>query len=264
MARTFDEIKAELLNAKAADSTLNGLTSTSKTAIWLLWINIVAYAHLLLEQLWDQKKLELEAAADAAIAGTDKWYAQKVLEWQYGYSLVEVDGRLKYITDDEDARLVKKVATTSVGGILYIKVAKGDPLEKLTSVELVSLDAYIRDIKFAGTRHVLVSTDPDLVKSVATVYFDGKLDPTLFATQFEAAINAYLFNIFFNGYYNINDYRDAGEEVIGCKDFQVESVEIKPDSGSYVAVTLEYNPASGYFLVDPAFPMSTQFTYVPV
>ena len=264
MARTEEDIYNELVAAKEADTTLSGLTSSSKTAIWRLWLKVISYAQLLLEQLWDRKQLELEAAADAAIAGTDKWYATKVLEWQYGYSLVEVDGRLKYLTDDEDARLVKKVATTSVSGVLNIKVAKGDPLEKLTAAELVSLDAYVRDIKFAGTKHVVISTDPDLVHAVATVYYDGKLDVTAFATTFEAAINAYLRDIFFNGYFNINRYRDAGEAVIGCKNFQISSVEIKPDSGSYTAVTLEYNPASGYFLVDPSYPMSTEFTYVPV
>lgn len=264
MARTKDEILAGLVAAKNADSALSTLTSTSKFAIWYLWLNIIAYAILLHELLWDKKKLELEAAADAAIAGTDKWYATKVLEWQYGYVLDEVNGKLVYTIADDDAKLVKKVATISVGGILYIKVAKGDPLEPLTTDELVSLDAYIRDIKFAGTRHVCISVDPDLVHVVATVYFDGKLDPTTFKATFEAAMDAYLKNIFFNGLFNINDYRDAGEAVIGCKDFQIGSVEIRPDSGSYIAVTLNYNPASGYFKVDPLYPYSTEFTYIPV
>lgn len=264
MARTEEEIFDAMVVAKDADANLNTLTSTSKTSIWRLWMKVVSGAIKLLEDLWDQKKLELEEAAASAITGTEKWYANKVLEWQYGYALAEVDGKLKYLIEDEDAKLVKKVATPSVGGILYIKVAKGDPLEPLSAAELVSLDTYVKDIKFAGTKHLTVSVDPDLVHAVGTVYYDGKLDLTTFAATFEAALNAYLKNIFFNGYFNINDFRDAGEAVIGCKDFQIDSVEIMPDSGSYVAVTLEYNPASGYFLIDPAYPLNTELTYVAV
>lgn len=266
MARTIDEIKTSILAAKAADSNLSGLTSTSKTAIWLLWVNIVAYAHLFIEQLWDQKKLELEEAAEKAVAGTDKWYADRVLEWQYGYSLTESNGKLIYLIDDPDARLVTKVASFTAGRILRIKVAKdssGD-LVALSAAEKASLDTYLRDIKFAGTEHILTSIDADLVKVTAEVFYDGKLDLAAFKTEFELALNSYLKNIYYNGFFNINDFRDSGESLIGTRDFQISSVEIKASGGVYAAVTREYNPASGYFKIDPAFPLSTQITYTAV
>lgn len=266
MARTIEEIEEVMLTAKAADSNLNSLTSTSKTAIWRLWIKIISAAHLLLEQLWDQKLIELEQAADKAIAGNDKWYADQILKWQYGYTLIEQDGRLDYLIEDEDAKLVKKVASFTEGRILRVKVAKesGSDLVPLTAAEKISLETYIRDIKFAGTEHLLTSVDPDLVKATAAVYYDGKLDLNAFKTAFELALNNYLKNIYYNGFFNFNDFRDAGEAVIGCHDFQVTAIEIKPNGGVFTAVTREYNPVSGYFKVDPAFPLDTQITYTPL
>jgi hypothetical protein len=268
MARTFAQIEEAILTAKTADANLSALTSTSKTAVWRLWVKIVAAAILMIELLWDQKKKELDEAADSAIAGNDKWYADRVLEWQYGYSLtVTKSGKLVYLIDDPDARLVKKVSSLTLGRTLRIKVAKasGDNLIPLTAGEKVSLETYIKDIKFAGTEHLLTSTNADLVKlQVSQVYFDGKLDPDTFKTAFELALNNYLKNIYYNGLFNINDFRDAGEAVPGCKDFQISWVEIKPATGAYAIVNLDYNPVSGYFKIDPAYALADQITYIPV
>ena len=42
MARTIQEIKAEIIAKKEAESALNGLTSTSSTAIWRVWVDVFA------------------------------------------------------------------------------------------------------------------------------------------------------------------------------------------------------------------------------
>lgn len=266
MAQTIEEIQADIIVAKEADANLSGLTSPSKVSIWLGWVQIVAKAIKTLQDLWDVKKAELEAAAESAVPGTESWYAKRVLEWQYGYPLAEDNkGKLYYLIQDDNAKLVKKVAAITVNRVLQIKVAKGSPLAPLSSAEKVSLDSYIKAIKFAGTKHVLISTNPDLVKLTGTeVYYDGKLDLPTFQAAFELALNNYLVNIFFNGYLNINKFRDAGEAVPGTVDFQTGVVEAKEDGGSYVNITLNYNPVSGYFKIDPAFPLSTQITYIPV
>lgn len=267
---TSEEIKAEIIAAKNADSNLDGLDSPSSTSIWLSWVNVFTSVIKGILDLIDRKKIELQEAAANVIGGNDKWYAKKVLEWQYGYPLFDNEqGQLYYLVEDADARIVNKVAAKTVGKTLYIKVAKGDPLEPLTVAERTSLDDYIQEIKYAGTQHLLTSVDADLVKLDATVYYDGKLDLTEVQTAFELALNNYLLNIFFNGFFNINKFRDAGEavEILGSKaiiDFQIASVEIQPDGGTYIPVTLNYNPQSGYFHIDPAYPLSTVITYVPV
>ena len=265
MARTVAEIKASIIAAKEAEAGLNGLTSTSNTAIWILWVNIVSLAIYTLEALWDVKKAELEQAALDAEAGTPRWYAARVLEWQYGYSLSVVNGKLVYTIDDPDARLITKVATPVEGNILKVKVAKGtDTLEPLTSDERTSLDSYVRDIKFAGTSHIVISTQPDLIKQTgAIVYYDGKLDLAAFKLSFETALKQHLKGIYFDGYFNVNRYRDAGERVPGCIDFMVGTIQIKPNAGVYTTVTLNYNPFSGYFDYDPSFSIESVITYIP-
>jgi len=183
--RTEQEIRAVIQAAKDNESTLDGITTTSRVSVWEGLKRVVAYAHYLQEQLWQETRKELEEAAQAAIAGTAAWYARKVLDWQYDYPLVEQNGRLVYLIEDEDAKIAKKVAVVALGRVLNIKVAKdvnGD-LEPLSTEELVSLDSYIRQIKFAGTQHLVISTDPDDVRITGNVYYDGKLDLNAFSNS---------------------------------------------------------------------------------
>lgn len=269
MARTLAQIEQVILDAKDAEVGLNGLNSTSKTAIWRLWVKVVATAQFVFETLIDLKIQELKDQAAATVVGTDKWYADRMLEFQYGHSLSESNGRLFYLVDDEAARIIKKVATGTESGLLKIKVAKevAGVLTKLTDAEKVAADSYVQDIKFAGTSHIVVSQDPDLVKITRMkVYYDGKLVLASFQTLVEDAINTYLRDIYFNGYFNINAFRDAVEAVegaIGGPD--IDLLEIKPTAGSYTPVIREYNPASGYFSIDPAFPLSDSavIEYIP-
>ena len=54
MARSVDTIYADLIAKKESDSNLDALNSKSKTAIWRLWLYIVAYATNVLESLFDK------------------------------------------------------------------------------------------------------------------------------------------------------------------------------------------------------------------
>lgn len=267
MARNILQIEEEIQTSIDAESSLSTLTSTSVTAIWKQWKAIIAQAFNKLETLWDVKKKELEDLANAAIPGNAKWYAARVKEWQYGYALSELDGKLYYLVNDDGAKLVARVA--AVDGVpLQIKVAKdvSGTLTPLTSLERASLDSYIRDIKFAGTDHQLISIDPDLVRPVAKCYYDGKLDLADFKTSVELALNNYLANIGFNGKLNINKLRDAAEGVFGMIDFQLETLSAKPTGGSYAFITREYLAESGYFIFDPALPLddAAQLEYISV
>lgn len=269
MARTVAEIEQVILDAKTAEAGLAGLTSTSKTAIWRLWVKIIALAHWVLENLWDTKAKELQSLAAATVAGTDRWYADQMLKFQYGHALtVNSNGQLVYLVEDEAAQIIAKVAIVTESGVLHIKVAKDNGgLEKLTDAEKVSVESYVNDIKFAGTSHLLFSLDADLVKIQNTkVYYDGKLVLADVQTAVEVAINDYLRNIYFNGYFNLNQFRDAIEAVSGVEGGpDIGSVEAKPAGGVYSSVTREYNPSSGYFAIDPAFPLSdaTVIEYIP-
>lgn len=264
MARTATEIENEMIAAQAAETSLAGLTSTSKTAIYRLWRKVVVYAHLVLEQLWDVKAAELEAIANTAQGGTDKWYANRSLEFQYGHSLSEKDGQLYYLVVDEAAQIIDYAAVKSANGQVTIKVAHSNAgvLEKLTAAQKVGFESYINDIKFAGTRTSIVSEDPDMVKTAITIYYDGKLLLADFKTSVETAINSYLNSIYFDGDFYVTKFTDAIQSVEGVEDLQITTLEIKPVGGSYTAVTRLYSPLSGYYKIDPAYPLATQITYI--
>jgi len=262
MARTTEEIQQEIIDAKENEASLNGLTTTSKVSIWLGLVRIITLAFRTLELLWDAKKEELDEAAAAAVAGTPKWYADRILEFQYGHSLVLVDGKPVYLEDDPDARIVKYVAVNPIGGVVEIKVAKDDSgdLVPLTATELNALDSYIQAIKFAGTVHNSYSLAADIVRLEATAYYDGKLDPTDFDTATIDGLKAHLKGIYFDGKLNINKLRDAAEAVPGMIDFQITLLQAKADgASSFTTVTYEYGPLSGYHVFDAGYP---DITYV--
>lgn len=59
MARTVEQIQNEILKAKETEASLNGLNSTSKVAIWRLWVYITAFVIWTLEKIFDEYKKEV-------------------------------------------------------------------------------------------------------------------------------------------------------------------------------------------------------------
>jgi hypothetical protein len=256
-----------IINAAIANEPdLAGLSS-SQVAEWVAIRNVVAAQHTTLRDYFTSYKLELEQKASEAIPGTARWYADRAVEFQYGDSLQVVDGKVVYPVIDESARVVKYAAITEgLSGTVVIKVAKGnDVLEKLSNDELVAFTAYIRDIKFAGTKTNIISTDADLIRLNATIYYDGKRVLSEVKAAVEAAINEHLRTVFFDGIFNRNILRDAIESVdsVRAGGVDITNLQIKPNAGTYVAVPYSYVPFSGYYNIDPAFPLSTQLTYIP-
>uniref|UniRef100_UPI00160CC53A hypothetical protein n=1 Tax=Ornithobacterium rhinotracheale TaxID=28251 RepID=UPI00160CC53A len=60
MARTIEEIQAEIYREKENHEALNELNSTSKTALWRLWIYIVSVAIWSLEKIFDRHRAEID------------------------------------------------------------------------------------------------------------------------------------------------------------------------------------------------------------
>ena len=70
MARTVQQIKQSMIDAKNADANLAGLTSTSQTAKWNLYFFIVAACIAIFEQLQDLFKVDLETIAASSEPST--------------------------------------------------------------------------------------------------------------------------------------------------------------------------------------------------
>lgn len=207
MARTIAEIQNEILEEKKKQASLNGLTNTSKTSIWNLWINIVATA------IWVHEKI-VEKNALISRPHTLNWYRDQALNFHYGASLIpESNNKMSLIWKDgsyefdttglndeqiENSKIIKHCAVSEIDletilnpekqpeeifsdyfhnkvGVVFIKVAtlKGDKISKLDQGnELYAFKEYISKIKDAGNQVYITSEDGDILKLKLNVYVD--------------------------------------------------------------------------------------------
>ncbi|WP_144893701.1 hypothetical protein [Flavobacterium tiangeerense] len=198
MARTIAEIQNEILNEKDNQSALKGLTSSSKTSIWRLWVNIVASA------IWVHEKI-VEKNALVSRPHTLNWYREQALNYIHGAELEWKDGSYQFDTtgfiDDkeiEKAKIIKYCAVSEVDletvlkpnkdvdeifsdyfrnkvGVVFIKVATENN-GKISRIdvpnELYAFKEYIAKIKDAGNQVHIISSPGDILELNLTVYVD--------------------------------------------------------------------------------------------
>ena len=286
MARTIREIYDALIAEKEAqpmldelvpdpDSAqlfLNDLNSPSRVARWRHMLWVVAVCVWVHEKLWDLFKAEVDRIAAGSHIGTLRWYVEKAKAFQYGYDLVIVDNVPAYATDEPASRIVARAAGKDSGSIVLIKVAKlsGTDLVPLSTPELDAFNAYIDEVKMAGTVVNVVSALPDLLKVAMTVYYDPLviaadgtliLDPAV--RPVDDAIKGYLANLPFNGKVVLNALVDAVQVVPGVVNPALGTVQAKYGLFPYSTVSVQYETYAGHIIIDPANPLTATITYVP-
>lgn len=219
--------------------TLNDtLTSTSKTSIWRLWVYIVAAA------IWMHEKI-VERNALLSRPHTLSWYREQALNYLFGIDLVWKEGFFVFDTEGlsnqeiENLKLIRYCSISerlfsdidnSTGGttqnveqliqeyyynqvgIVTMKVAKevnGLP-QALSTNEKRIFQAYMNQIKDAGTQIRVVSTTGDKIRIELEAYVDplviytegenaGKLIKDLSRKPVEETVKHYIENLEFNG-----------------------------------------------------------------
>lgn len=207
MARTIAEIQNEILEEKKKQPSLEKLTNDSKTAIWKLWINIVATA------IWVHEKI-VEKNALISRPHTLNWYREQALNFHYGMpldpdssngmSLIWKDGLYQFdtegLSDDEieASKIIKHCAVSEIDletvlnpdsspkeilsdyfhnkvGVVFIKVATVKD-EKISRIDvpnqLFAFKEYIAKIKDAGNQVYISSDQGDILKLSLNVYID--------------------------------------------------------------------------------------------
>lgn len=226
MARTLDEWKATVLAKKAEYPALDELSSTSATAIWRLFCDIIAWAAFLLDQLFDTHKAEVSALAEASIAGNAAWLRAQILAFELGNTTLSVsaDRRAIYLTNlGDEAKIVKYVAIQDQRGKALIKVAKqvdGLPAP-LSNAEITQLGSFVESIKFAGTKTALQTSEADRMGIYGTIYYDGVYDLPGLKTAAKAQLNAYLAGLDFDGSVSLEKATDALQATPGVLDLFV-------------------------------------------
>jgi hypothetical protein len=247
MARTVQQIKQQMIDAKNAQSSLNDLTSTSQTAKWNLYYFIVASCIAIFEQLQDVFKTDLETIAASAAPSTPQWTRNKVLQFQTG-DIAELNTStfvIEYPTLNTANQILTRCAViTAPNRTVLIKVAKNDPPEPVSAPELAELQSYVETFNPAGIAFTLINENPDLMAVEATIYYNGQYSAVI-QTNVVAALENYMANLPFNGVITTQAVVDAIQAVEGVSNISLSRIRVRRDTISFANATNLYNLATG-------------------
>lgn len=289
MARTITEIYDAMAAEKASLATLSALqpdldtsqqllddlATPSRVARWRLLLWVCAFAIWVHETLFDAHRAEVDALILAKEPGTTRWYADVAKRFQYGYDLAWDGTKYVYATNDEAARIVQRSACIESPGTLktLIKVAKldGDGLPTpLATAELEAFEAYIDQVKVAGTDTQVLSLEADRLRIRYTVYYDplvldatGGLLVDAAVRPVDEAITAYIQDLPFNGTLVLSKLTDAVQNAQGVDDPVLTLAEATYGTLPFAPIADRYVARAGHMAIDPAFPLETEITYLP-
>lgn len=267
------ELTALLPDLDNSQQLLADLDTPSRVARWRLMLWVVAVAMWTHEQLWDLFRAEVDKVASESHVGTLRWYVRQAKRFQYGHELVLNDQEVfDYAVDDADARIVARAAGKDQSGMVLLKVAKmvSGELEALSAPEKEAFEAYISQVKMAGTIVNVLTDGPDLLKVVMNVYYDPLVlnpDGTLILDDLrkpaEETINAMIADLPFNGTLRLTSLVDAVQLAEGVVDPVLVEAFAKHGAFPFTLILSEYVANAGHLKIDPANPLSATITYVP-
>ena len=270
MARTIEQINNEIIKAKESEPALAGLTSTSKVAIWRLWVYITAFVIWTLEKIFDEHKKEVSEALSQQKPHTARWYRNKALAFQYGFDLHSetdlFDNIGKSKEEIENSKIVKYSAVveseTESRLIVKITTEQGGELQPISQGQKASFDAYINEIRDAGVRITTINYLPDILKLQMKIYRDPLVldenGQSILTGEkpVEKAIKEYFKKLPFNGELVLAHLVDALQQVEGVKIPHIILAESKwidagvNDYGNYQPIEVKTIPISGYFKIE--------------
>ena len=203
MSRSLNTIQDSILNTvdssteldalevltENEQSTLAELTSSSKVAVWRLFVWVIAFTIWVHEQLWDVFRADVERRIAETRVHNRAWYRGKALAFRFGQDLIpetdQYDDTGLEPSVIEASKIIKHAAVNKIVisgyGALKIKTAKdeGDNRVPLTTPELTAFNAYMNEIADAGTTILTASQPADNLKVDLIVYYDPLVLDTL-------------------------------------------------------------------------------------
>ena len=268
MAQDTETIYQEMLAEKNARPELSELNTPSNTSIFQQWLRLFALLHHWMQEKWDSFKIEVQEVVDSSQYGNFEWWAAKVKAFQYGDILQFINNRWQYATIDVAKQIIYYVSISDERGLVKVKAAKianSRPV-MLNANEALGLLSYVRQIRPPGTRLAIESLPADKLKTTLIVHYNAQISEAVISAAVEAAYINYINNIDFDSIYYVNKMIDALQAIPGVIEEQVEVIELAAKQGAdpYVQFTAKYQASSGYFEVDPAYPLIDTITYIGV
>jgi hypothetical protein len=244
MSRTIKEIYSEAVRERNKRMELSEFSSDSKMSILngITWaFAAVVYSF---EALLDVFAMDISAAINSRINGTPAYYANALLQYQKGDILtVREDGlAFGYASTDETKRIITQVSfseSTSDNNLdskLILKVATGTVgnLSAVSPEDLVMINAYIGQIKFAGTRVEVISRKGDVLIPFLSIYYDGAVMETEIYDGVEEKLNEYMMHIDFDAGVYVSKIVEAIKTVEHVTDVYIDDDAV-PEQGVFLA-----------------------------
>ena len=269
MARSIQEIQTLILQAKAQEPALSELNSTSKVAIWRLWVYIIAVAMWSLEKLFDQHRADIDKRLAELKPHTARWYRSKALAFQNGFDLLPDSDKFNNQGHTEEAIEASKIVKYSAviesknEGRLIVKIAgeQGEQLQPITDAQKQAFEAYLSEIKDAGVRLSVVNYQPDVLHLQMKIIYDPLVldsngQSIIHATKpVEETIKSYLKRLPFNGELVLAHLIDALQQAEGVKIphlvlAQSKNITSSGEYGAFETIEISKIPTAGYFTID--------------
>jgi len=247
MARTKKEIGTEIITGLAYLQL-----SSSKTAIWLVFVNVFVSAVYLFELIMDAFRSDIQYIIDNKRIGSRDWYIQKAKEYQPDNTLqLNEQGVLEYPEVPEPAYLISSASALQTDDTLTIKVAKteNEVSVPLTETELLTFKRYMYDVMLAGTRLNVVSLLADVIYYEMAVYYNPIYELSEIETMLQTALDNFASDYTFDNYFYINDFIKYLRDIDFVDDVILNQLT-GTQSGNTEAVTRRYELQSGYFNFD--------------
>lgn len=188
--------------------------------------------------------MDISTTINNRINGTPVYYANALLQYQKGDTLtVREDGlAFGYASIDETKRIMTQVSYTessdnvNLDNKLILKVATGAKgnLSAVSPEDLVMVNAYINQIKFAGTRIEVVSLGGDILIPRVSVYYDGAVPEAEIYDGIEEKLNGYMMNIDFDAAVHVSRVMEAVRSVEHVTDVHIDTSAV-PEQGVFLA-----------------------------
>lgn len=260
-------IRGEIYDELESDADLALVNNPSRTALWNLQADIFAYVAYILHKLWTIYEQRLNTAAKAVINHNAYWYALQAKKFQLGDNLDATNGSVEYPVIDEAKQIVTASAVKESGGTLILKVAKDGAggLVPLASSELSAFKGYIESVRDAGVDTLIVSQNPDLLKTALSIYYNPIIPLATIKANVEAAINNYVNNLPFDGIFRRTKLIDAIQAIEGIEDVKIDICEASVSyttNPSFTPIDVFYESIAGYMNIDSNYPLSSNLNYI--
>ncbi|WP_312310936.1 nucleotidyltransferase [Empedobacter brevis] len=279
MSRTISEIQESIFKTKASLEDLNGLTSTSKTALWRLWVYIMAFCIYTLERLFDTHSIAVTKVLSEQKAHTPAWYRKQALDFQFGFTFDENIG----IFDNENAtteqieasRIIKYCAVNESDdeSTLIVKIAgeTDGVLNPITTEHITAFTAYMKRVRDGGVKVNVINYPADYLKLSLKIEYDplvldaNGMNQRTGAFPVNNALNEFLKELPFNGELILAKLVDKLQLIEGVRIPTINAAWSKWIDKDQLDVYVEYSeiqikriPESGYFKLD----LDTTIDYV--